>query len=190
MAVTVDVRGLKELEKALGELEKSATRKTVVRNALKKAAEPTAAQMSQMAAGTWDPKIAKNIIISTKIKNEAGKAAYAASMRETRGNKAAAVKAMRDARRAAKGTTPPVIMYVGPGEASWRAHWVEFGIGPHINGGIFAGTRHPGVRPNPFVRPAWDATRAVALDMIAGEMWVQIEKAAKRQARRKAKANG
>lgn len=189
MAVSVEVRGLKQLERALDQIEKSATRKTVVRNALKKSAEPTAQAMRAQAAGTWDRKIAGNILVSTKIKNEAGKAAYAAALREGR-DKGAAVKAMRDARRSAKGTMPPVFMYVGPGERSWRAHWVEFGIGPHINGGIFAGTRHPGVKPNPFVRPAWDATQAVALDMIAGEMWAQIEKAAKRQARRKAKANG
>lgn len=190
MAVTVDVRGLRELERALGEIEKRATQKTVVRNALKKSAEPTAQLMRQMAAGTWDGKISGNIIVGTKIKNEAGRAAYAASMRETGGNKVAAVQAMRGARRAAKGTLPPVLMYVGPGERSWRAHWVEFGISPHTNAGIYAGTRHPGVRPNPFIRPAWDATQNVALDMIAGEMWTQIQRAAARQARRKAKANG
>lgn len=190
MAVTVDVRGLRELERALGEIEKRATQKTVVRNTLKKAAEPTAEMMRSGAAATWDSKIAGNIIVSTKIKNEAGKAAYAASMRETRGDKGASVKAMRDARRAAKGTLPPVLMYVGPGERSWRAHWVEFGISPHTNAGIYAGTRHPGVRPNPFIRPAWDATQNVALDIVATEMWTQINKAAKRQARRKAKGNG
>lgn len=190
MAVTVEMRGLRELEAALDQIEKSATRKTVVRNTLKKAAEPTADLMRSQASGTWDKKISGNIIVGTKIKNEAGRAAYAATMRETGGNKGAAVTAMRGARRAAKGTMPPVLMYVGPGEASWRAHWVEFGIGPHINGGMFAGTQHPGVRPSPFVRPAWDATQNVALDIIATEMWVQIDRAAKRQARRRAKANG
>lgn len=39
------------------------------------------------------------------------------------------------------------------------AHLVEFGTAPHINGGKFAGSRHPGAQPKPFFFPAWRANK-------------------------------
>ena len=185
MTIKFKIEGLKSVEKALLELEKAATRKTVVRNALKKAAVPIASAMGTNAARTPEPKIGASILIGTKIKGEAGKAAYTQSMRQGF-NKAAALKAMRDARRAAKGSMPPVIIYVGPSERFSMSHFWEFGIAPHVNGGTFAGTRHPGVRPTPFIRPAWDSQREAALTILKAEMVSQIQKAAKRQSARKA----
>lgn len=35
-----------------------------------------------------------------------------------------------------------------------HGHLVEFGTKPHINGGQFAGTQHPGTPPRPFLAPA------------------------------------
>lgn len=35
-----------------------------------------------------------------------------------------------------------------------HGHLVEFGTDPHINGGQFAGTQHPGTDPQPFLLPA------------------------------------
>ncbi len=189
MKVTIDVRGLKEIEKALFEIDKAATRKTVVRNALKKGGEPIAEAM-RARAPVDDGDLTGNIIVSAKIKGEAGKAAYAKAMRDSAGDKAYAVKAMRDARRAAKGTMPPVMLFVGPSERIFHAHLVEFATKPHINGGLFAGSQHPGTRPQPFARPAFDAESGRALSMISDELRAQIMKAAARQAKRKAKANG
>jgi len=186
MGVSVRITGLKELEKALQELEKSATRKTVVRNALKKGAAPIASAMGANATRTPDQELSRGIVIGTKIKGEAGAAAYSQAMKQGF-DKASAVKAMRDARRAAKGSLPPVILYVGPSERFSRSHWWEFGIAPHVNGGQFAGTKHPGVKPTPFIRPAWDSQRDTALQIIKTELAEQIRKAAARQAKRRAR---
>lgn len=186
MGVSVKITGLKELEKALQELEKSATRKTVVRNALKKGAAPIASAMAANAQRTPDPKIGAGIVIGTKIKGEAGKAAYSQAMRQGF-DRASAVKAMRSARRAAKGTLPPVIVYVGPSERFSMSHFWEFGTKPRINKGLFAGTTHPGQRPTPFMRPAWDSQHDAALKAITAELAEQISKATARQAKRRTK---
>lgn len=186
MKVTAKVTGLKELEAALLGLEKTATRRTVMRNTLKKAGEPVAEAMRGRAP-VAEGQLHGNIAVSTKIKGEAGKAAYAKTMRDTAGNKALAVKSMRDARRAAKAAMPPVMMFVGPTVKAPYAHLVEFGTAPHINGGRFAGSRHPGTAPQPFARPAWDAEKDATLRRISEELRKHIDKAVKAQARRKAK---
>lgn len=41
-----------------------------------------------------------------------------------------------------------------------HGHLIEFGTQPHINGGQFAGTQHPGTEPQPFLAPATRLTRA------------------------------
>lgn len=183
----VKLSGFKELEAALLELDKAATRKTVARNALKKAGQPVAAAANAMAPIGADRKLAGSVVVSTRIAGEAGKAAYAKTMRATYGNKAMAVKAMRDARRSAKGSMPPVMMFVGPVSQVFYARFVEFGTAAHINGGRFAGSKHPGARPQPFMRPAWDANKAAALALIGDAMAAEIMKAAARQAKRRAK---
>lgn len=40
----------------------------------------------------------------------------------------------------------------GPGVR--HGHLMEFGTEPHVNGGLFAGTQHPGTEPQPFILPA------------------------------------
>ena len=47
------------------------------------------------------------------------------------------------------------------------AHIVEFGSAPHINGGQFAGTQHPGTRAQPFFYPTWRANRRRARSRIS-----------------------
>lgn len=186
MKVTAKVTGLKELEAALSELEKAATRKTVARKVLMAAGQPVAAAMREKAHRRTG-RLAEHIEVSTKIKGEAGKAAYAKTMRATSGNKALSLKAMRDARRETKGSMPPVMVFVGPSVKAPHAHLVEFGTAPHVNGGQFAGTKHPGTAPRPFARPAWDATQDQALKIISAELRKELDKAVKRQARRRAK---
>lgn len=188
MRVSAKLHGFKELEASLMQLEKQATRKTVVRNTLKKAGEPVATAMKAKAP-VDEGDLRDSIIVGTKIKGEVGKAAYSKAMRQGF-DKAAAVRSMRDARRAAKGTMPPVIMYVGPGEKAFHAHLVEFGTAPHANGGMFAGTMHPGTAAKPFARPAWDEKKDEALSIISDELRAQIAKAVGRAARRKARAGG
>jgi HK97 gp10 family phage protein len=47
------------------------------------------------------------------------------------------------------------------------------------------GNRRHGAQP--FMRPAWDATKRPTLDLIANSLWTEIEKTAQRVAKRAAK---
>lgn len=58
---------------------------------------------------------------------------------------------------------PDLTMRVVAGDArAWYARLVEFGTAPHINGGRFAGTQHPGATPRPFFFPVWRANKRAA----------------------------
>jgi len=65
-----------------------------------------------------------------------------------------------------------VEMFVGAGPSP-KAHNQEFG---NVNHG-----------PQSFMRPAWDAKQGETLEIIKTEMWGEIEKAAKRLARKAAR---
>ena len=49
-------------------------------------------------------------------------------------------------------------IYAGNDEAFY-ARWIEFGTAPHINGGLFEGSKHPGTNAQPFFYPAFRANR-------------------------------
>lgn len=49
-------------------------------------------------------------------------------------------------------------IYAGDAEAFY-ARWVEFGIKAHVNGGMFAGSKHPGTRAQPFFYVSWRANK-------------------------------
>lgn len=51
-----------------------------------------------------------------------------------------------------------VAITAGNGKVRY-AHIVEFGSRPHINGGKFAGSQHPGTAAQPFFYPAYRALR-------------------------------
>ncbi len=59
-----------------------------------------------------------------------------------------------------------ITIFAGGDNAFW-ARWVEFGTAPHINGGLFAGTQHPGTKAQPFFYPAWRARRRSAKNRIS-----------------------
>lgn len=60
---------------------------------------------------------------------------------------------------------------IAAGNAKVRtAHLVEFGTAPHPQGGIFAGTMHPGTPPQPFFYPAYRARRRAAAQRIKRAM--------------------
>ncbi len=55
---------------------------------------------------------------------------------------------------------PDLSVRISAGNSEVRyAHLVEFGTAPHINGGRFAGTKHPGTSPRPFFYPAYRANK-------------------------------
>lgn len=60
------------------------------------------------------------------------------------------------------------------------AHLVEYGTAPHINGGIFAGTQHPGTSPQPFFWPAWRAMRRRVKSRVTRNIGKAIQGAARR----------
>lgn len=164
MAQTVRVEGLRELEAALKDLSK-ATGKSVLRRVLLKRAEPVAAAARAMApddpdTGGYD--LRKSITVGTKL-----------SRRQASLNRAATGGG---ARMTAEGfrSDPKnsVEVFVGAGPVP-HAHLQEFGT---VNHG-----------PQPFMRPAWDANKNGVLAGLKDDLWAEIEKAAKRLAKKAAK---
>lgn len=51
-----------------------------------------------------------------------------------------------------------ITIYAG-GDAAFMARWEEFGTAPHINGGRFAGTQHPGTAARPYFYVSYRAYR-------------------------------
>ena len=167
MSVTVDLTGFAELEKELERLSRSAG-KAVLRRALKKAGEP----LVEIARGNVPVDtggLAASMAISTKLdKRQAGQ-----HRKMFRNDKAS------------------VEMFIGPsydlGAGGRHGHLVEFGTKPHINGGKFAGTMHPGTAPRPFMRPAWDGDQTAMLERLKVDLWDEISKTIKRAEARAAK---
>lgn len=184
--MTFRIEGMPEIERALEGIAKQSTQVAVTRRALTQAAIPMR-DLARQYAPIDQGDLAANIIISLRATGEVGRAAYAASMRETGGDTAAAVTAMRGARRAFKANNPPAILYMGPTKEIWYAHFPEFGTGPRVNGGQFAGTQHPGTAPDPYLRPAFDAQAKPTIDRLAPLIMQEINKSAKRAAKKAAK---
>jgi HK97 gp10 family phage protein len=170
MSITVQVSGLKDLDRALGELPKSVAKATLVRT-LKKAGEPIA-QAARAAAPIDDGTLRDSIVVSARLKNKVGMAEFGAAMKAGLGVGAARA-ALRDARRAAGGGSFAE-MYVGPslGKGVLRyAHLQEFGTSNHS--------------AHPFMRPAWDSEKDAALSIIRRELGNEIMAAARRVGRSK-----
>jgi len=70
-----------------------------------------------------------------------------------------------------------ITVYAG-GPDAYYARFIEFGTAPHINGGRFAGSGHPGSSAQPFFYPAYRAARKRA----RGRVTRAVNKAAKRVA--------
>ncbi|MFP5432847.1 MAG: HK97-gp10 family putative phage morphogenesis protein [Alphaproteobacteria bacterium] len=171
----VSVDGLREMDENLGQLSK-ATARGVLRRVLVKAGQPIADAAAQMAPddpNTGAPDLKSSMLVTSRLKNEVGKAEFAEVMRSG-GSRSEAVQAMRDARRDAGGSFAE--MYVGPDAKIFYAHMQEFG------------TAHHG--PQPFMRPAFDQKKGEALDIIKNELGGEIDKAVLRMKKRLAKKAG
>lgn len=171
MRVTVKVEGFKELEAALMELSR-ATAKGVARKVLMKAGEPIAAMARALAPvdeSHGGSHMADSITVSTKASNaDAGRAAFGQTLRDG-GSRSDAVAAAREANR---GKGRQVVVYVGPGRHP-QAITQEFG------------TKHHGAQP--FMRPAWEAQKNRALEIVKDEMAAAVAKAVARHQRRQAR---
>ena len=176
MKVTVKVEGLADLDRALAELgSKALARNTLIR-VLKKAGEPIA-ESARAYAPKDTGELQDSITVSPKIKNNVGNSEFADAMKSGLGQKAA-VSAMRDARRAAKGKGSFAVMYVGPAKAKSKKDAIkrivqEFGSSKQA--------------AHPYMRPAWDAEKDRALEIIKAQLGPEIMKTAARVAKRRAK---
>lgn len=168
--LTVQVEGFRELDKALGELGKSAGRATLKR-ALTKAAQPIADRAHALAP--IDKGILEgSIVVSSKFVNRAGFAEYGATLRGG-GTKTEARTALRGARRGGNSETRAELTVAAPAP---HAHLVEFGTVK--------------MDAQPFMRPAWESEKQGALASIAGTLRIEIAKTAARQARKAARLAG
>lgn len=166
----VKIEGLAELDGTLGRLiaeSSSATAKNALRRALTKAGQPVADRAKQLVA-VDSGGLQRSIKVSGRLANPVGKPEFAEAMRAGLG-RAAAVAAMRDARRGSDRKTT-IEVYIGPGQQP-HAHLIEFGWS------------HGPARP--YLRPAWEETRDQVLADIKVQVEAEMDRAIQR-ARRKA----
>lgn len=169
MPNTVKIEGLRELEAALAQFSKS-TARGILHRALKKAAAPIRDQ-AKADAPVDTGELRDSIVIRTKSTGGgAGKAAFAAAMREgaTRGE---AAQAARQANREAG--KQPMSAAVSIAAEAPHAVFAEFGARGR------AGTN--------FLSSAMQSRGRDALKLVGAEMKTEIEKSAKRAAARAAK---
>lgn len=169
MRTTFTVRGLRELDRALGELPKR-TAKAVLRRTLIKAAEPIA-EAARGHVPVDKGHLKRSITVTTRppANADAGNRAYSQTLRGG-GTRAEARQALQEAR-----TTDPAAfaeVFVGPGRHP-QAIMQEYG------------TVHHG--PQPYLRPAFDAHATTALEIIRAELGAEIAKSARRIASRRSR---
>ncbi|MCW0235278.1 MAG: HK97 gp10 family phage protein [Ferrovibrio sp.] len=70
-----------------------------------------------------------------------------------------------------------ITIYAG-NERVRYAHLVEFATAPHINGGMFPGTQHPGTKAQPFFFVSWRALRRPAKTRINKAIRTSVKKVA------------
>jgi HK97 gp10 family phage protein len=181
-ATQVRVEGLAELESALSALRLPVQR-TVLREVARKALEPmrqTAVDKAPDDPATHAPDLKSSIEISPRRSTRSGGEI-----------------------QLAQGRKSSVQMYMGPTKDGYPEAMVqEFGarahdIGPRKQkllelriGGQFISAHsvhHPGNRPQPYMRPAFEQHKESAIQIVAHELGGLITKAAEREARRAAR---
>lgn len=158
MKTTVRFEGGKELEKALGELGTQFRRKKAARDALLEGAEPihAAAQAKAPVRSGGAEKRFKVGQGESRVRRRG-----ALRMHVTIGTRLNRSQARQNADKM------PVEVYVGTRDRAGRLR--EFG------------TKNSAAEP--FIRPAWDAMKARALEIIKAALWRQISRQATLQAR-------
>ena len=159
----LEIRGGRELEAALNALGQDRLIKSTNRRALMNAAKPAVATARRLAPKGSPARMAEKIDVSSTL-----------SRRQRRGG-----GYRRD----------PNVAHVFIGAAPrGPAVLNEFGTGPRYHKRT---RKFVGATPaQPFMRPAWEQHKHQILEDYGSELWVQIEKSAKRLARRQAKAAG
>lgn len=165
-AFKFELTGMKELMDALEQLPTVAMQKGAIRNALKEAGKPIA-EAAKENVPVRTGKLRDSIKVSTSLK---------ATQRKGRFDRSS------------------VTVYVG--SSSPLAHLIEFGTTKReledprivtIGGRTVKITNTGQVSPRPFLRQAWDANKEKVIKIFGDAMWVQIQKAARRLAKKAAK---
>jgi len=150
------IEGLKELDRALGELPR-ATGKNVLRRVARKALEPIIADAkTKVHEASGDTK--DSLAVSTKLSHRQ--------------------KALHKAMFTSEKSSIEMFAGAGPHLFVPQAIWEEFGV--KRRGKTFS--------PHPFLRPAWDGGKMPALNFVKRDLAAEIQKAAARVARKKARA--
>lgn len=160
---SVKVEGLKELEKALGELATSTQRNVLIRT-LKKAAAPIEAAAEDMA-----PELSGDLqesLVTTTRRPKGQQSASRAAFSRVRGLGFSSSIAGKFAKAAGSG---PVEIFIGPGRHP-QGMQQEFGNVNHA--------------AQPYLRPAFDLNSPASLAIIKRELKIEIEKSARRSAAR------
>lgn len=168
--IKITTSGFREMDQALGEFSKATARNILLRAAtaaLKPVEEAAKANVPVRVGDLRD-----SITTTTRLANKQANLRYSAAMFARQG-RASAVQALRNERRASKGSS--VEVYVGAGQLP-HAHLIEFGTSRQS--------------PQPYLRPAWDANRVRALELLKTELAREIDKAAARARRKALKAAG
>ena len=155
--VTVHVAGFAELGKALDELEKAATVRSLIQRVLKKAGQPVADHASELAV-IGPQRHGKHTHKAGRLKDS-----FKVGTKLNKAQKLAEKKVE---------TTSFTVVYVGAGPLV-EAITEEFGT-------------KRGVKPHPMMRPAWDAGKDGVLESIKNDMAEEIKKTAARAAKRAA----
>lgn len=170
----VPLQGAAELKKALDEFRKefgSARARAVQVRVLLKNAKPVVADAERFAPKDTG-KLATSIRVQTKRPRgmKTGAARAFAQTLALGGSQA-------EARGAAKAAgAEPAMVFVGPGQNAWYAHFQEFGTVKQ--------------RPHAFIRPALDANAASFFDNVGKDLYAEMEKTAQRVNKRNAKGTG
>jgi HK97 gp10 family phage protein len=175
--VSMKVEGLKELEAAIKELPK-ATGRNVIRRALTEAAQPIVNAARANAPAQPGSGVLKRSILVTKVrftKGDVGKQAFAEALKQGK-TRQEAREALIEANTEQGGdeVTSGIAIIGVDYKTAFYAHFVEFG------------TSHSS--PKPFMRPAWDAGKMKALEIIQESLKVEIDKAVARIAKKQARA--
>lgn len=104
--------------------------------------------------------------------------ALAASIAYTMGTYKAASPYVRGVTSGKGPGDPDLTAVIHAGDAkAFYAQWVEFGTARHINKGLYAGSEHPGSRPEPFFYPGYRAQKRSVKSRISRAMRKGIKEA-------------
>ena len=162
-------RGLKSLEAKLKKIPAEA--RSAIKQALAESADETVATMKNLAPVSktgshgWEPGMLRESIVATFGDGSTPKyAAFTA----------------RKGRRRVKAADPDLSVTITAGNEDVRyAHLVEFGTAPHVNGGRFKGSQHPGTQAQPFFYPGYRANKKKAAARIKRAVKRGIQAAAR-----------